>query len=264
MTQPKTGKLIAIVKSVASLNADERSRMWTVFARYYAEVKHETFAQDLSEKNDVILLLDSGDRSIQGFSTIKVYEERHRERAFLAIFSGDTIVEEEYWGQKALHRRFVRYVVTEKLKRPFTPVFWFLITKGYKTYLLLARNFPEHWPRHTRATPSWEASLIDHLALRKFGKAYDPGRGVLRLAGDAPRLRDGVAPLDAQLLSAPDVRYFVDQNPGHARGEELCCIGRVDALLWLAFTGRLFKHVFQRTSLRARRVLAMATAGLFG
>ena len=100
MTQPKTGKLIAIVKPVAALNADERSRMWSVFARYYAEVKHETFTQDLSEKNDVILLLDSGDRSIQGFSTIKVYEEQHKDRAFLAIFSGDTIVEEEYWAKR--------------------------------------------------------------------------------------------------------------------------------------------------------------------
>lgn len=259
-----TGRLRADVVPVAALSPAQRDAMWSVFARYYADVSRETFERDLAEKDDVIVLSDSGDRSVQGFSTLKLYRETVGGRRCLAIFSGDTIVAEAYWGQRALHRRFIRYVVTQKLRHPTLDVHWFLITKGYKTYLLLARNFPAHWPRHSASTPPHEAELLDRLARRKFGAAYKPERGVLQFERCQGRLKEGVAPIEATLLDDPDVRFFVQKNPGHAKGDELCCLGRVDLTLWAAFTARLLSRAWSRTGDRARRLWAVASAALIG
>jgi hypothetical protein len=122
-----------------------------------------------------------------------------------------------------------------KLRNPRVPVYWFLITKGYKTYLLLARNFPEHWPRRDRATPTWQKHVIDTFAATRFGSAYDPSRGILVFEEALGRLRPSVAPIDEDALRDPDVRFFAQKNPGATRGDELCCIGRVGLGLALRF-----------------------------
>ena len=129
---------------------------------------------------------------------------------------------------------------------PFTRVYWFLISKGYKTYLLISRNFPEYWPRHDRETPPWQAEVLHTLATEKFGDAYKPELGIVRFDESHGRLKEGVAPIDDALLEHKDIRFFVEQNPGHEEGEELCCIGRIGAGQWTYFTGRLVKKTLSR------------------
>ncbi|UJR81091.1 hypothetical protein [Sandaracinus amylolyticus] len=224
------------IREVRSLAPAEIDVMWTLFARHYEDVTRETFEQDLAPKQHVILLREAVSRQIVGFSTIEVDRRHVGGRDIVSIFSGDTIVERRYWGTRALHRAFFRYVMALKLASPTTPVYWFLITKGYKTYLLLTRNFPEHWPRHDRATPPWQQAILDDLATRRFGDAYDARHGVLRLADSGHgRLRAEVAPIDETLAHDPDVRFFVERNPGAPRGDELCCLGRVGVGLAMQF-----------------------------
>ena len=143
--------------------------------------------------------------------------------------------------------------------RPLTPVYWFLISKGYKTYLLLSRNYTTYWPRHDKATPSWERTLIGHLATDKYGSSYRPATGVLRFEAREGRLKDGVAPVDPEALTHPDIRFFLQRNPGHVDGDELCCVGKVDMGLWTKFTGRLMTKAVTQTTRTARRIWAVAT-----
>ena len=246
-----SGRLKAETIAVQDLTTSDLRGMWHVFRQYYADVTEDKFKGDLSKKTDVILLLDDGDNSIQGFSTIEVYERENAGKSYLAVFSGDTIIDERYWGQSALQREFVRYVIRLKLKNFFRPVYWFLISKGYKTYLLLSRNYWTYWPRHDKATPALEKSIIEQLAFEKYGEAFDGSTGVLQFSEPEGRLKQGVAPIDEKLLVQPDIAFFCDQNPGHQQGDELCCLGRIDILLWLKFTSRLFSKLFR---IRPRRV----------
>ncbi|AKF06286.1 hypothetical protein [Sandaracinus amylolyticus] len=230
------------IREVRSLAPAEIDAMWTLFSRHYDDVTRETFERDLARKQHVILLRAASDpggamsRQIVGFSTIEVDRRVVGGREVVSIFSGDTIVERRYWGTRALHRAFFRFVMALKLASPTAAVYWFLITKGYKTYLLLTRNFPEHWPRHDRPTPPWQQTILDELATRRFGDAYDARRGVLCFADSGHgRLRADVAPIDAALACDPDVRFFVERNPGAPRGDELCCLGRVGVGLAMQF-----------------------------
>lgn len=246
----RSGALVSRTVRCDQIDASSRDQMLGVFQRYYADTKRAVFERDLANKQHVIILCDSGDHSVQGFSTLEVYDKTVDERRFIAIFSGDTIVDKAYWGQKALQTAFLNFVMGQKLLHPFTPVYWFLISKGYRTYLLLSRNFPEYWPRHDRATPKWQSAIIDSLSRDKYGDAWKAKLGVLKFDHCEGRLKRSVAPIDPQLLSAPDVRFFVDANPGHAKGEELCCIGRVELRLCTDF---IVKHLRRAVALPGKK-----------
>ena len=62
----------------------------------------------------------------------------------------------QFWGSPALGIQFLIYLWKLKIKSITRPVYWFLISKGYKTYLLMANNFSEHYPRFEKSTPTFE------------------------------------------------------------------------------------------------------------
>jgi hypothetical protein len=221
--RPSRG-LQARVRRVASLTKPELDSMWTLFESAYAGATRDAFERDLAEKHHVIVLKDAG-RALQGFSTLL----RLDVQGACVVFSGDTIVAPGFWGQTALQRAFIWYLMTQRHARPAVPVYWFLITKGYRTYLLISRYFPNHWPRHSEPFPAAEASLLDELCRNKFGAAWDVDSGLLRYAGkDAVRLADSLAHVPKRLEADPDVRFFLQKNPRWAEGDELCCLARAD------------------------------------
>lgn len=239
-------------RSRASLRAETRAvkaldpvlveQMWDLFARYYADVSRERFLRDLHAKDHVFLLRDSVDAALRGFSTVQSYGRRIGGRPVMVVYSGDTICDPRFWGQRALHVAFLRYVMRVKLTHPLTPTYWFLISKGYKTYLLLARNFPEHWPRPGRETPPDRYAVLDFLAREKFGDAWQPARGVLHFASAKGRLRPEVAPTGAAELADEHIRFFTTRNPGASQGDELCCLGRIDVALAVNYAGRRLRR----------------------
>lgn len=232
--RPSRG-LRARVRRVASLTSAEREAMWGLFAPSYTGATRDVFERDLGEKEHVIVLKDAG-RVLQGFSTLLRLEVR----GATAVFSGDTIIAPGFWGQTALQRAFIWYLMAQRLARPGRRVYWFLITKGYRTYLLISRYFPNHWPRHDAPFPDEEAALLDELCRRKFGEAWDASAGLLRHAGQtAVRLAEPLADVREKLREDPDVRFFLEKNPRWAEGDELCCLARADDD-FVATTTRIF------------------------
>lgn len=247
-------QLVAQERRVTSLDEPLIEAMWRLFERYYDEVDRAAFVRDLREKHDVLLLLDRERRTLAGFSTIQAYARKVGRRRVVIVFSGDTICDERYWGQRALHSAFLRYVLRVKLANPFTPVYWFLISKGYKTYLLLARNFPEFWPRHDRPTPLWQRQLLDALAREKYGDAWLPDRGVLHFDKPQGRLRGGIAPIGPAERRDNHIRFFDERNKQAAYGDELCCLGRINAALALNYFRRRLLRLFRGRARDARPV----------
>lgn len=247
-------ELVAEQRCVTSLDDSLIEAMWRLFARYYDDVDHSTFVRDLREKHHVLLLLDRERRTLAGFSTIQSYSRRIGGRRVAVVFSGDTICDERFWGQRALHTAFLRYVLRVKLRNPLTPVYWFLISKGYKTYLLLARNFPEFWPRYDRSTPAWQRQVIDELAREKYGDAWLPDRGVLHFETPAGRLHDGVASIGVTEREDDHIRFFYERNPHAALGDELCCLGRINAALALNYVRRRLLRLVRRRARDARPI----------
>lgn len=202
----------------------QREAMFALMLRHYEGVSRDRFDADLDEKDWAILLSDRAGGEIVGFSTQMVFEAEADGRPIRTLFSGDTIVDRERWGDSALSHVWGRLALALIDRHDDVPLYWFLISKGYRTYRFLPVFFHEFYPRHAVPTPAWARAVIDALARHKFADGYEPRAGVIRAGAGKDRLRAGVAELTAERLRDPHVRFFASRNPGHVAGDELCCI----------------------------------------
>jgi hypothetical protein len=142
--------LVARFRSIDDISPGDILAMHGLFSGYYENTDIATFIADLSKKSGAILVHEKGGGPLRGFSTITTLPLPEAGENAIGVFSGDTILHHEYWGDRSLKDGFVRYMLKLKLSNPLRRVYWLLISKGYKTYLLMAKNFVEYYPRHDR------------------------------------------------------------------------------------------------------------------
>ena len=206
---------------VSSLTLAERQAMHDLMTAHYEAVPWDRFEADLSAKDEVLLLHDM-DETLRGFTTLAWNPVGHLDEGDI-LFSGDTIIDRRCWGTQELVRAFCRRAGEWKAANG-RRLFWFLISKGHRTYLylpLFARRFHPH-PENEET--EW-AGLAGRVANRLFGESWKPEEGVIRFPESQGHLREEwVIGRD----SNPWVHYFLECNPGYARGEELVCFTEMD------------------------------------
>lgn len=208
---------------LTELSAKRREDMFALFERHYIGATWRQFEADLAEKQWVIEVVDPVDESLRGFSTQCVLQVPAAGETVRALFSGDTIIDREFWGDPALSHVWGHLTLTLIDQHRGERLYWYLLSKGYRTYRFLPVFFHEFYPRHDVTTPKFETAVLHALGRWKFGDAYDAGTGIVR-PREACRLREGLGEIAAARLRDPHVRFFVDTNPGHTHGEELCCL----------------------------------------
>ena len=214
------GKILA----VEALSDGQRDAMFALMDRYYDHMTRAQFEADLEEKQWVIYVADGDTDALRGFSTQALLEVPGEAGPVRALYSGDTIMDQHARTSTALTRWWGRLALSLIDQYGDGPLYWFLISKGYKTYRFLPVFFGEYYPRYDRPTPPWARRAIDALGAHKFPEQYDPGAGIVRATSGGCRLREGVARITDRRLKDPHVRYFVEANPGHEQGDELCCL----------------------------------------
>lgn len=217
-------KLQGFLVPAASITQQQRAAMFRLMDQHYENMTWDGFVADLAEKHWVIMLRDPQTEALCGFSTQMLIDVEVEGRPIRALFSGDTIVAREHWGDTALSHIWGRLALTLIDTLGTGELYWFLISKGYKTYRFLPLFFHEFFPRVEQATPQWARRAINALAGYKYADAYDPLTGVVRASADKDRLRPGVAELTDERMRDPHIRFFAERNPGHAHGDELCCL----------------------------------------
>lgn len=231
-TSAHSDSLRAEIVSIDRLESVERARMFELMRQYYDGMVEERFLFDLSNKHAVILLRDEVENKIRGFSTLRLIHARLGNKRLRGVFSGDTVIEKHYWGQRTLGKAFLRFLFFEKLKRPFEPLYWLLISKGYKTYLMMANNFSEHYPRFERATPVIKKAIMDAFYAELYPGNYDPKTGLIKYSDNPEYLKTGVAGISNGLLASNRrIAFFQKANPQWMRGVELACIARMSLFM---------------------------------
>ncbi len=209
--------------------------MYRVFSRYYANTDLETFVQDMNRKSGVFLLAEKAGNRVVGFSSWTEVALNYGNGKAIGVFSGDTILEKDYWGNKALQQAFALRMLKLKLTRPGTRVFWLLISKGYKTYLLLANNFVRHYPNHHNRDKSL-VGVIDQYCEKLFPDYYDRNNRLLDFGDHSQHLKGDVADItDCMREANAKIRFFDDTNPSWRRGTELPCVGEVCSRTFIGF-----------------------------
>ncbi|PIQ24724.1 hypothetical protein COW36_23395 [bacterium (Candidatus Blackallbacteria) CG17_big_fil_post_rev_8_21_14_2_50_48_46] len=252
-------KLKAFGYRVADLKPAQIQTMFQLFSEYYANVSFEQFRKDLLKKDHVFVLKDQQSLEIKGFSTIVALHSEVQGKPVRGFFSGDTVVDREYWGQGTLGVAFLKFLFLHKLRKPFQPLYWFLISKGYKTYLLMANNFQTHYPRFEKSTPPEIQSLIDTFSHTLYGEHYLQEQGVISFAGHQSHLKDAlkqdITPITEELLQNPRVAFFQSKNPGWLAGDELACVALMTFSMPFYYQYKLLKKRFSRSKPRPERVV---------
>lgn len=215
--------LAAEVWDVPCLSEPTTTGMYALYETYYEATSPKWFLTDLYDKDAVILLRDERG-SLQGFSTLSVLSFEFEGDLNRAIFSGDTIVSERYWGQQSLAFTWIRHAGRIKAQARRTPLYWFLITKGHRTYRYLRTFSKTFYPHWQKPTPSREQSIINLLANRRFGKYYDARKGVLHFPESRGHLKAPWAQVPPEHMRRPDVQFFLKRNPNYVTGDELVCL----------------------------------------
>lgn len=212
---------IVLNRDVTSLM---RRDMFSLMTQYYDDVGREEFERDLSEKLWILELTDSQTGRLCGFSTQMLFPAAVGERTVFALFSGDTIVDEPYRRRNPLAGLWGRLALGLMERFPPGDLYWFLISKGYKTYRFLPLFFREFHPRFDKPTPRELSDATAAFARWKCGESYNDERGVVVAKPGSCRLSANTAAITPTRLRDPHVRFFCKQNPGHAAGDELCCL----------------------------------------
>jgi len=196
--------------------------MFALYDRYYGGAGESAFREDLAAKSHVIELREG--ETLRGFSTVALQSfECEGERA-LALFSGDTIIDHEFWGEQALARAFCRLAGRVSTEHPEQSLYWFLISKGYRTYRYLHAFARRYYPHPELPIPAAMQQRMDVLASARFGEAYLPSAGIVRFVPPRGFLRPSWSGVREGLRDRAEVQYFLQRNPGHAAGDELVCL----------------------------------------
>lgn len=243
---------------VSRLRIDEIMRMHAIFESYYDNGPLETFLHDLMKKDGAFVVRRTSDDEVVGFSTLAICHFEHGGKRVQGLFSGDTVIEKAYWGTRTLQSAFARKLLVEALKRPFSKQYWLLISKGYKTYLLLARNFPIFYPDRRREHPGLR-ELVTNYCEQLYPGKLDHGTMVLAFGDGSNCLKGDVAEITEALRERePDIAFFEARNPHWQRGHELPCIAQAD--LW-TFLKAVVPFMWKALKPRPQRGRGQAEAG---
>lgn len=209
------------ITSPGLLGPDRIAEMHALFEACYDCAPRSAFDSDLADKTHVVLLLDEAQR-LMGFSTQQIYQTD----AANILFSGDTVIAPACWGTQVLVRGWSELAARMVANAGGVPCYWFLISKGFRTYLYLPLFFKIYHP-HPDGIGLDLKPLLDCLAIGKFGNAYDPASGLIRFPTSRGQLGDGLNQVPDHRDQDRDVRFFLSCNPDYANGVELACLAPI-------------------------------------
>ena len=199
--------------------------MYALCARYFRGVTRDGFRADLDEKNWVLLMRES-DGTLAGFSTLHLYDASFDGAPIRVAYSGDTIVEEHAWGRSVLSAAWIGAIRRLHGDDAEVPLWWLLLVSGFRTFRFLPTFWRRWIPHPEGVTSEDERRLLGTLARQRLGESYDAERGIARLPHPMV-LRRALRTVPEERLVDPLIRFFLERNPGHVRGDELVCLTEI-------------------------------------
>ena len=242
--------LYAKYQVISKISVVDIYQMYSIYSKYYENTKWRIFLSDLSKKSGAFVIRRKEDKRIVGFSTVVNYTLTHQGKSGIGVFSGDTIIEKEYWGTRVLQVAFYKYMLGLKFKNPTKNIYWLLISKGFKTYLLMSNNFEKYYPsvdsKHDELS-----KVVDNYCEDLFPEYYDKDARILDFGNRYQALKEGVADIDEGMLSShAKISFFEQRNPEWRRGTELPCVGVVDWPLLLGYVKKYLKKPASKGALK--------------
>lgn len=245
-------------KKREDITLDECLGMYELFKVYYQNTPFSQFLEDFSKKTGAHIAKRKTDGKVVGFSTaVATNIMGPKGKEVRVLFSGDTVMSKEYWGTTAFPQSFFRWLLAERLAHPTTEMYWFLISMGYRTYLILANNFYKYYPNIDGDDPHLREvafAASEHL----FPGTLNRETGLLDFGDDACALSDFVTPITDKERAVPKIAFFESRNPGWAQGDEMACVGSLDWGSFLRVVVDARRTLFKKGNRNAKKQASSA------
>ena len=202
-----------------SLKEPQVSRMYNLMCDNYDNMSEIQFREDLQSKDYVGLLLNEV-HEIFGFTTIKVNPVLIE--GVNSIFSGDTIIDKNYWGKNDLVSGWVKATGQISSLDTTKPWVWFLISKGHRTYMFLPIYFNDYYPSIDQDKGKELEPIIKSIAKKKYKDTWFDEEGVLRFEKELGNMNNELCN-DTFNSNNKYAKFFLNKNPRFFKGEELVC-----------------------------------------
>lgn len=212
-----------------NLDKDTLSSMLLLMQENYTDITEAQFLQDLSTKQFVGLLCDEYNQ-VRGFTTYAVNPNQSGTENYSVLFSGDTIISPEFWGTIELIRGWCFSVAQIMKTEPNKTWYWFLLSKGHRTFMYLPLFFEEYYPQ-LEGNPKQQAALfnlMETLAVKIYPELYQAGTGIIRFPYEGGELKESLAQGTFDKASKKQVHWFIQKNPYFYKGDELICLSKID------------------------------------
>lgn len=238
-------KLHYEIMEIGLLDTARRNEMYALFETCYLHVTRAAFESDLSSKTLAILLLDDK-QELMGFSTQEIYRSTTRDGLAIILFSGDTIITPSCWGSQELVKGWCEVAANMLDNAAGIPCYWFLISKGYRTYLYLPLFFKIYHPHHDGSGKEL-VEILNDLAEKKFPGCFDRDSGLIRFPVCRGQLGDDLKGIPHHRDQNCDVRFFLEKNPDYVDGVELACLAPITIDNTRGWGKRMLGQAMRRT-----------------
>ena len=182
------------VFDINNLSRQNINRMFELMNMFYENANFDVFIRDLNDKS----------KEVNG------------------VFSGDTIIHKDYWGSLELYKIFgEKYIDFSDSSDEF---YWFLISKGYKTYRILPSFFYKFYPTYLYETPPEIKAIMDSFGKYYYPNEYNSASGVIEYKKVKDKLRAGVADITEDKLKNKHINFFKSINPDYIKGNDVVCL----------------------------------------
>jgi hypothetical protein len=236
--------LISSIKLIKKLQTKEKNELFSLMSRHYDDVSENKFLNDLADKHHVILFYDKEFNQLRGFTTLKILRLNSCDE-HVCLFSGDTIIEKNYWGSVQLPRAWCIYINAMKKWYPGKKIYWLLTAKGYKTYRFMSVFFRDYYPHYNKkSTPLKE--LLDSYAFLQVQDRYDSKTHLIDSGKTKDRLKAGVADINHQRDHDAHVKFFLESHSNWINGTELARILEVTESNLTVLGKRMFQYAYRK------------------
>lgn len=201
-------------------------RMFQLMEQNYDHMNYEMFLSDLNSKCYVGILYDAH-QTIQGFTTFAINPKGTGAVDYSIIFSGDTIISPDHWGTQEMMRGWGTSVGRIIAKDPSKKWYWFLLSKGHRTYMYLPLFFNEYHPSVNGQKDEELLEILNSTAAKLYDPYFHSTSGTIRFTKKIGELKPHLAQTTFEKQNKPHIKFFLERNPGFHNGDELVCITRL-------------------------------------
>lgn len=244
----RTEANIAVDSIALQRRAELGPVLYDIFCESYGALDRDTVCGEIVFRpGGMLYLFRDPTNTIVGFSSISIEAIEIRGRTLGVMQSGIYFRRFIHGGGRLAIRHAIRYLLQEKIKHPFRPLFSMVESLTPASYRAAAQAVPTHFPSRQSVHHPVYADILSTI-INKYGlKRSGDHPFVVRYPDPASHAEPERVTLSPHLRDDPDVQFYLDQNPHFADGDILCIL--------IPFNWKQFSQLF------SKRLISMVRKG---